>query len=150
MTVNPTEPPAILLFDEDCGFCRWSLAKLLAWDRRRALRPLSIQSEEGRRLLAGTSEEERMGSWHLISDGRRYSAGAAFAPLLRLLPGGAPPARLAETAPGATERAYRFVADHRSTFGRLIPAAAKRRADRRISRRTDARAGGPEARAPAG
>ncbi len=126
----------IVLYDRDCGFCRWSLAKLLAWDRRRRLRPLDLQDPEAERLLAGMSEPERMASWHLVgSDGEVRSAGAAFAPTLRLLPGGRPLAWLAERAPGPLERGYRFVADHRGFFGRRLSAGAKRRADARIAAR---------------
>ena len=44
---------ATLLYDRDCGFCRWCLGKVLAWDRRRSIRPVAIQSEEAHRLLAG-------------------------------------------------------------------------------------------------
>jgi hypothetical protein len=100
-------------------------------------------------------EDERLASWHLISprwwvfdaendtnthqleergDPREIrSAGAAFSPLFRLLPGGDPLARLTDRFPTASERSYRWVADRRSTFGRLIPAAVKRWADRVIS-----------------
>src|SRR3954463_5166895 len=93
MTGRPARPEALVLYDEDCGFCRWTLAKLLAWDRQGRLHPGAIQSAEGRRLLAGLSEEEMLASWHLIRDGRRHSAGAAFAPPLAPPPpgGGAPP-----------------------------------------------------------
>lgn len=46
-------PPAVtVLYDCDCGFCRWSVGRLLAWDRAGRLRPLAIQSPEGQRLLA--------------------------------------------------------------------------------------------------
>ena len=127
---------ADVLFDADCGFCRWSLAKLLAWDRRGNLRPVAIQSAEGRRLLAGMSEQERLASWHLVTGGRRYSAGAAFAPLLRLLPAGRPLGRLSAALPGPSERGYAFVARHRGAIGRLIPGGARRRADARIARRS--------------
>ena len=37
---------AVILFDNDCGFCRWSLSKLLAWDRHGWLRPVALQSEQ--------------------------------------------------------------------------------------------------------
>ena len=127
---------ATLLYDRDCGLCRWSLGKLLAWDRRAALRPLALQEPEARELLAGMDEERRMSSWHLVtSDGSVSSAGDAFGPLLRLLPGGRPLAALAEVSPRLSERAYRLVADHRSAFGRPITSGAKRRADRRIAAR---------------
>ena len=43
---------SVLLYDEDCGFCRWSLDKILAWDRAKRVRPVAIQNEEGSRLLA--------------------------------------------------------------------------------------------------
>ena len=46
-----TDGRAVLLYDEDCGFCRWSLAKILAWDREGRIRPVPLQSEEADRLL---------------------------------------------------------------------------------------------------
>jgi predicted DCC family thiol-disulfide oxidoreductase YuxK len=125
-----------LLYDSDCGFCRWSLGKVLACDRRGRLRPISLQSKEAERLLAGMDEQRRMGSWHLVDpDGTVHSAGAGIAPLLRLLPGGRPLAALAARTPAATERGYRFVAGHRSVWGKLVTDGAKRRADRRIAER---------------
>ena len=127
---------ATLLYDADCGFCRWSLAKVLAWDRRQALRPVPIDSAEGNRLLTGMQAEERKASWHLVDpEGHLRSAGAAFPALFRLLPGGGPLASLAEGLPRATERSYRFVAGHRDIWGRLVTDGAKRRADRRIDER---------------
>jgi predicted DCC family thiol-disulfide oxidoreductase YuxK len=128
--------PVTLLYDSDCGFCRWSLGKVLAWDRGRRIRPLSLQSKEAERLLAGMSEEARMGSWHLVDDaGAVHSAGAGIAPLLRLLPGGSPLAALAARVPRAMERGYRWVAGRRSLWGKLVTDGAKRRADRRIADR---------------
>jgi predicted DCC family thiol-disulfide oxidoreductase YuxK len=127
---------AVLLYDADCGFCRWCLGKVLAWDRRRSLRPLVTQSDGARRLLAGMPEEERLASWHLVdADGAVLSAGAAFPPLFRLLPGGAPLAALAARFPRATDRAYRWVAGNRSRWGKLVTDGAKRRADKRIAAR---------------
>jgi predicted DCC family thiol-disulfide oxidoreductase YuxK len=126
-----------ILYDDDCGFCRASTALALLWDRGRRLRPVAIQSAEGRRLLPGMPEAERLASWHLV-DGRGevHSAGAAFPPLLRLLPAGKPLAALSERLPGASERGYRFVAGHRSPLGRALPAALERRADDLIARRS--------------
>jgi predicted DCC family thiol-disulfide oxidoreductase YuxK len=127
---------ATILYDRDCGFCRWSLAKVLAWDRRGRLRPVALQDPEADALLGKMGEEERMGSWHLVSPGGEVrSAGAAFEPLLRLLPGGAPLASLAARAPGPVERGYRFVADHRTPIGRRLTDGMRRRADRRIAAR---------------
>jgi predicted DCC family thiol-disulfide oxidoreductase YuxK len=127
---------ATLFYDSDCGFCRWCLGKVLAWDRRRSLRPVAIQSEEADRLLAGMPEEQRLASWHLVDpDGTVRSAGAAFPGLFRLLPGGGPLAALSSRAPRATDRAYRWVAGNRSRWGKLVTDGAKRRADRRIAER---------------
>lgn len=122
-----TDPPgpAIVLYDEDCGFCKWSLDKVLAWDRRRALRPVAIQSDEGSRLLAAVPESERLDSWHLaLSSGELHSAGAAAAPLAERLPGGKPLAFAFRRFPKITERSYRFVARHRGRFARLVGADA--------------------------
>lgn len=126
---------ATLLYDSDCGFCRWCLGKVIAWDRRSSLRPVALQSEEAERLLAGMPEQERLASWHLVDgDGAVRSAGSAFPALFRLLPGGAPLATLTMRLPRATDRAYRWVAGNRSRWGRLVTDGAKRRADQRIAR----------------
>jgi predicted DCC family thiol-disulfide oxidoreductase YuxK len=140
--------PTPLLYDPDCGFCRVCVAVLLRWDKRGRLRPVALGFDEANDLLRGVPEAEQMASWHLVDAGCEqnrpendpfrnhpevWSAGAAFSPLFRLLPGGAPLARLTDRFPGATKRAYRWVADHRSALGRLLPAASKRWADRVIS-----------------
>lgn len=140
--------PHPLLYDPDCGFCRVCVAVVLTWDRHGRLRPVSLTSTEGSELLTGMPEAERMASWHLANTGWSgngaenatnpdhpavWSAGAALSPLFRLLPGGAPLALLADRFPGAVERGYRWVADRRSAFGRPLPAAARRWADRVIS-----------------
>jgi predicted DCC family thiol-disulfide oxidoreductase YuxK len=129
----------ILIYDSDCGFCRWCLGKVLAWDRRGAVRPLALGAPEADRHLAGMPLDRRISSWHLVDGaGGLHSAGAGFPPLLRQLPGGAPLAALAARFPGVTERAYRFVSGNRTFFGRWVTDGAKRRADVRIA----ARAGG--------
>jgi predicted DCC family thiol-disulfide oxidoreductase YuxK len=129
-------PRATILYDPDCGFCRWCLGKVLAWDRRASLRPVPLGSEEADRLLAEMPEERRMASWHLVDQSSRInSAGAAFPPLFRLLPWGDPLAAIADRFPRAVDRGYRWVAGNRSRFGPLVSAGAKRRADRRIADR---------------
>ncbi len=126
----------IVLYDSDCGFCRWSLAKLLAWDRRGRLRPVAIESTEGARLLSDLSPDQRLASWHFVGGGgARESGGTAAPPLLRELPLGRPLAAILERFPGATEHAYAWVVRQRGSLGKLIPAGAKRRAEARIRRR---------------
>ncbi len=116
---------AVILYDEDCGFCRWTIARLLAWDRHKTLRPVALQDAEAQRLLPGMSEPERMRSWHLVTrDGAVTSAGAAIAPLLRMLPLGRFLAPAPEAFPAATEWLYRWTAEHRDRLGRAIGAKA--------------------------
>jgi predicted DCC family thiol-disulfide oxidoreductase YuxK len=111
---------AIVIYDSDCGFCRFSLALLLS-AARQAPRPVPLGTAEADRLLADLTEEERNASWHRVDDhGVRRSAGAAFV-------------RLHARLPGATERGYRWVAEHRGTLGRFVPARAKAWADRVIA-----------------
>lgn len=50
---------AVILFDDDCGFCRWSLSKILAWDRLGRLRPVALQSPEADDLLWGSTLSRR-------------------------------------------------------------------------------------------
>ena len=115
------DPEATVLYDEDCGFCKWSLDKILAWDRSQKLRPVPIQSEEGQRLLSGVPEGRRLDSWHLVdAEGSVRSAGAAAPPLFDLMPGGRPLAAAGRAFPRATERAYRAVAGNRDRLARLL------------------------------
>jgi predicted DCC family thiol-disulfide oxidoreductase YuxK len=129
-------PQAIVLYDDDCGFCRWTLALLLTWDRRRRLWPAPIAGTVGDRWLAGMPAEERLASWHLVEAGGRVSsAGAGLADVLPYVPGGGLLAPVLRRAPVAVERAYRFVADHRSGFSRFVPGWAVRRATALVERR---------------
>ena len=127
---------ATVLYDRDCRFCIWSLAKVLAWDRRKRLRPVALQDAEAAELLPWMGIDRRMASWHLVTpDGRVASAGRAFGPLLRRLPGGWPLAALVERFPRAADRVYFAVADRRSTLGRLLPAGVRNRARGRVEAR---------------
>jgi predicted DCC family thiol-disulfide oxidoreductase YuxK len=165
----------LVLYDGDCGLCKWLLAGILSWDRSQRLQPLALQTERAAELLADLTPEQRLASWHLIAPtgerpeaapevaaeteadsgaaaddseadsssaeeapaaaAERYSAGAALPPLLRLLPAGALPASALTAAPQLTERAYRWVAVHRSLLSKAIPDAWKRRAAARIAER---------------
>ena len=131
-------PPAVtVLYDHDCGFCRWTIGRLLAWDRAGRLRPLAIQSPEGQRLLAELTPEQRLASAHAVeAGGRRTSGGDALGPVAAVLPGGAPLVTLARRAPRLARAGYRAVAGRRSLFGRLVSDAAKARADERIAQRS--------------
>jgi predicted DCC family thiol-disulfide oxidoreductase YuxK len=128
-------PRAALLYDDDCGFCRWSVARILRRDMAKSLQPLAIQGPDGSQLLASVAPERRLESWHLVLGERVFSGGDVFAPLLRLLgrPGAA---ALLDRAPRMTNWAYYAVAGRRSLFGSLVPRSAKRRADALIQERS--------------
>jgi predicted DCC family thiol-disulfide oxidoreductase YuxK len=109
-----------VLYDADCGFCKLAVRGLLRLDTRRRLRAVAIQGAVGRGLLSELPEAQRIGSAHLLTpDGIVHSGGSAAAPLAALLPGGSIPAWLFARFPSATDRAYRWVAQHRALLGRL-------------------------------
>jgi predicted DCC family thiol-disulfide oxidoreductase YuxK len=130
--------PATVFYDADCGFCIWCVAKAMAWDRQGRLRFVPLQdSVAAAPIREQVGADRLMESWHLLTeDGRVYSAGRAFAPLLRRLPGGRLLAPIAERFPRLLDRAYFWVADRRSGFGRLLTAGARQRARARVTLRT--------------
>ena len=114
-----------VLYDADCGFCRWSADVLRRWDRRGLLRFAPLASDEATELLASLDREVRFASWHVVTgDGSVYSAGAALPELLLRLPGGSAPAALARRMPHATDRAYRILAANRDRLGRMLGVRA--------------------------
>lgn len=114
-----------MLYDEDCGFCRWSVDRLLLLDRRHELDALPIQRAEGAEFLSSMTPDERLESWHVHSPGGRiWSGGEAVPVLLRLLPGGKGLASVAVRFPRTVDRLYRFVVRNRSTLGRFVGARA--------------------------
>jgi predicted DCC family thiol-disulfide oxidoreductase YuxK len=126
----------VVLYDRDCGFCNWLLSGLLRWDRAERLRPVALQSPEADSLLADLAPAERMASWHLIApSGERTSGGTALPALLRLLPGGRAAASFFGRLPVLTDRAYEWVAGHRSQLSTLVPQSFKRRAGERVRAR---------------
>jgi predicted DCC family thiol-disulfide oxidoreductase YuxK len=125
-----------ILFDSDCGFCRWALGWILRWDRGHRLRPMELQDEHAAQMLEPMPREQQMASWHLVGpDGRVQSAGGAFAPLFRLLPGGGPLAWLADRFPRIVDGIYSRVAGARGSLGPRLSANAIARADRLIASR---------------
>jgi predicted DCC family thiol-disulfide oxidoreductase YuxK len=128
----------VVVYDADCGLCKWLLSGLLRWDRAARLHPIALQRPEAGDLLRELTPAERIASWHLISPtGERWSGGAALPPLLSLLPGGRVPAAAFARFPRLTDHGYRWVAGHRSQLSRLVPSSAKRRAGERVRRREE-------------
>lgn len=140
MTISPSPSqlpqPWLVLYDGDCGLCKWLLAGLLRFDRAGRLRPIALQRPEAEVLLDDLDPAERMESMHLVApDGTRASAGAALPALLRLLTGGRLPAAVLERFPHLTSAAYRWVAAHRVGISRFVPRRVKRRAAERVRER---------------
>jgi predicted DCC family thiol-disulfide oxidoreductase YuxK len=125
-----------VLYDGDCGFCKWLLSAVLRWDRAARLQPIALQRSDADDLLQELTPAERMASWHLISPtSERRSGGAAVPPLLRVLPAGRLPAAAFARFPRLTNRGYRWVAEHRSQLSKWIPSSAKQRASQRVHQR---------------
>jgi len=109
-----------LVYDDDCGFCTWAAE----WVAQRA--PVDIV---GFSDLTDEQIDRLPENWrecaHFLTDGEAYSCGAAMEEAFLLTEDdGTKFVRAAREFPGyesARERAYRFVADHRSWFGRLTP-----------------------------
>jgi predicted DCC family thiol-disulfide oxidoreductase YuxK len=126
----------LVLYDGECGFCKWLLGWLLRFDRARRLRPVALQRPEAEALLADLDPAERMASWHLVApDGQRISAGPALPSLLRLLPGGRLLAAVLDRFPRLTAAGYRWVAAHRIGISRFVPRRAKERGAERVRAR---------------
>jgi len=71
----------------------------------------------------------------VAADGGRLSGGAALPALLRLLRGGRLPAAAFARFPGAADRGYRWVAEHRIGLSRFVPRRWKRSAAERVRER---------------
>jgi predicted DCC family thiol-disulfide oxidoreductase YuxK len=120
----------IVLYDGECGFCRWAVAWAMGRDRGDALVAVPIQSPLGSELLTEIVAGERLRSAHVVrKDGRRVSGGAAAAEVLSALPATRLLGRVAARLPRGTAVLYRVVAARRETFGRLVGRGARRRAD---------------------
>lgn len=128
--------PWLVLYDGDCGFCKWLLAGLLRFDRAERLRPVALQRPEAEALLADLDPAERMESMHIVSpDGTRSSAGEALPALLGQLSGGRLPAVVLARFPRLTSWVYQWVAAHRIGISRFVPRRAKQRAAERVRER---------------
>ena len=111
-------PRVTVLYDDDCGFCRWSADAIRRWDSRGRLAFASIQGERGNELLRSVPVELRLASMHAVSpDGRVWSGGDAVRVILDVVPGGSVLAKMAATFPDTTDALYRLAARNRERLG---------------------------------
>ena len=130
----PPDAPLLVFYDEDCGYCRWSVAQLLRFDRDDSLRLIAIQSAQGERLLAAVPPHLRLASAHLIDGaGRLYSGGDAAAPIAAALPSLARTAPLLRRLSRPVNASYNLIAANRERIGRLVGSSSRERADRAIA-----------------
>jgi len=120
----------VVLYDAECGFCRWAMAWAITQDRGGALIAVPIQSPLGSELLVDVLASDRLRSAHVLDeDGRLYSGGAAAAEVLSVLAPTRALGRLAHRLPRSTALVYRVCAAQRQSFGRLVGREARERAD---------------------
>lgn len=120
----------IVLYDADCGFCRWAVAWAVRRDHHHVLVTVPIQSPLGSELLVDVVPSDRLRSAHVVrDDGCRRSGGAAAADVLSVLAPTRVLGRLAHGLPRTTALLYGVVAARRNIFGRLVGKKARRRAD---------------------
>ena len=121
----------IVLYDADCGFCRWAMAWAMRRDHHHVLVSVPIQSPLGCELLVDVVPSDRLRCAHVVrDDGCRRSGGAAAADVLSVLPSTRVLGRLARGLPRTTALLYGVVAARRMSFGRLVGKQARQRADR--------------------
>jgi predicted DCC family thiol-disulfide oxidoreductase YuxK len=139
----------IVLYDADCGFCRWAMAWALRRDRGHRLIAAAIQSPLGVELLGDLTPDRRLATAHAVGpDGRLRSGGDAVAAVLVSLDGTRLLGRLARSVPGITGYLYDAVASRRTAFGHLVGERARRRADRVVERASVSTSAELESRSP--
>lgn len=133
----------IVLYDAECGFCRWAMAWAVRRDRRHVLVTVPIQSPRGAELLVHLAPSKHLRSAHVVrDDGSLRSGGAATAEVLNVLPSTRALGHLASRLPRTTDRLYSVVAARRRSFGRLVSRDARRRAEELLEVRSASSAAG--------
>jgi predicted DCC family thiol-disulfide oxidoreductase YuxK len=117
----------VVLFDEDCAFCRWTAGQLARLDRRRRLLLMPLQDAPGAPDLARIAATHALQkSLHVVSpNGSVRTGGDALIEIFRLLPGGRLVALWA-ALPGSRAVAdvvYGAAARNRAALARLVQAA---------------------------
>ena len=127
------EPAYELFYDERCRLCRATARTVLRLAPAGTILPVGLRSDRAREALSEESEDERLGSFHLLApDGRRWKGADAIPPLLERLPRARRLGRVirrSRVASDATARAYGWVTRNRGWLGRFIPERWSRPVD---------------------
>lgn len=126
-----------VLYDEDCGFCLWTVRQLRTLDRERRLEmvPLGHATRHPRRpdIAEVAAGHDLRRSIHVLrDDGEVRRGGRAMLEILDALPGGwllRPWAVLPGVAP-AVDVAYRQIAARRAILSRVVGRASAAACDR--------------------
>lgn len=109
----------VLIYDDDCEFCRRWARRFRRWTRNDGLLLVPLQ-HDGAAEMSGRSRPELLAAMHVITPGGAVVAGAAAVrEILHLVPGGWLP-RMVFRLPGAmriADRTYGWVAARRQRLG---------------------------------
>jgi predicted DCC family thiol-disulfide oxidoreductase YuxK len=106
----------LLIYDGECGFCRWAMHVIERLDRREVFRYCPFGHPVAESFLAGLDPGVRYESFHAVRDGSLRSATAAARITLEQLPLGGLAVAL------GLHHLYPVVARHRGLLGRLVSA----------------------------
>jgi predicted DCC family thiol-disulfide oxidoreductase YuxK len=129
--LRPRVERLTVLYDEDCGFCLWTVRQLRTLDRERRLEmmPLGHATHHPRRpdvALVAAGHDLRRSIHVLRDDGEVRQGGRAMLEILDVLPGGwllRPWTLLPGVAP-AVDAAYRLIAARRALLSRVVARAS--------------------------
>lgn len=107
--------PALLIYDGDCGFCRWGMHVVRRLDRAGVFGFCPYGHPVAESILSELPPDKRYTSHHAFRDGILHSATAAARITLEGLSLG----RVAVAL--RLHRLYPFVARNRAFLGRLVP-----------------------------
>ena len=105
----------VLVYDGECGFCRWGMHMVRRLDRRHVFGFCPFGHPEAESLLSRLPAERRYSSYHALRDGVLHSATHAARVTLEGLPLG----RLAVVF--QLHRFYPLIARNRALLGRFVP-----------------------------
>jgi len=115
-------PRIIVLFDNDCAFCRAQVRRMQRWDWHERLEFMPLADPRASRLAAGLDREALLSQIHCVEPGGSVLGGVRCLRRLGMQIPVLVPAALALWIPGAlwvADRFYRWLSRHRHAVGRV-------------------------------